>query len=328
VSRLNPPSALVAKEVPELRIVDHDLWDQVKVRQAALQGTRAGKDSPGYWDRRRPRYLFTGLMRCEVCGGGVVTWNRVRIGCANARNKGTCTNKTTMRRDDPEAAVLEGLQHRLMDPDLMAVFCEEYPRHMNALSREHNVAREGARAELSRVNRDLDRLVQALLDGAAARTVKDRMAQLEARKDVLEAPLAEGEEMKVTMHPSMASRYRERVANLRAALTDEKRKAEAAEIMRTLVDKIELTPVMQDGRKTLSITLHGALAGILGLAAQAKGPLGESDPVVECTKLVAGAYNQRYFPLVCARELERTCPTCRAARSYDLSCEPYRVSAR
>jgi site-specific DNA recombinase len=297
VSRLNPPSALVTKEVPELRIVDHDLWDQVKVRQAALQGTRAGKDSPGYWDRRRPRYLFTGLMRCEVCGGGVVTWNRVRIGCANARNKGTCTNKTTMRRDDPEAAVLEGLQHRLMDPDLMAVFCEEYPRHMNALSREHNVAREGARAELSRVNRDLDRLVQALLDGAPARTVKDRMAQLEARKDVLEAQLAEGEEMKVTMHPSMASRYRERVANLRAALTDEKRKAEAAEIMRTLVDKIELVPVMQDGRKTLSITLHGALAGILGLAAQAKGPLGESDPVVECTKLVAGAYNHRQFEI-------------------------------
>jgi site-specific DNA recombinase len=297
VSRLNPPSAWIIKEVPELRIIDQDLWDQVKVRQAALQGTRAGKDSSGYWDRRRPRYLFTGLMRCGVCGGGVVTWNRVRLGCANARNKGTCSNKTTMRRDDLEAAVLEGLQHRLMDPDLMAVFCEEYARHMNALTSEHNAAREGARAELSKVNRDLDRLVQALIDGTPARTVKDRMAQLEARKDVLEAQLAEGEEMKVTMHPSMAGRYRERVANLRAALTDEKRKAEAAEIMRTLIDKIELTPVVQDGRKTLSITLHGALAGILGLAANAKGPLGESDPVVECTKLVAGAYNHRQFAL-------------------------------
>jgi hypothetical protein len=67
-----------------------------------------------------------------------VTWNGVRIGCANARNKGICSNKTTMRRDDLEAAVLEGLQHRLMDPDLMAVFCEEYARHMNALTQEHN----------------------------------------------------------------------------------------------------------------------------------------------------------------------------------------------
>jgi site-specific DNA recombinase len=43
VSRLNPPSAWVTKEVPELRIVDQDLWDQVKARQVALQGTRAGR---------------------------------------------------------------------------------------------------------------------------------------------------------------------------------------------------------------------------------------------------------------------------------------------
>jgi site-specific DNA recombinase len=86
----------------------------------------------------------------------------------------------------------------------------------------------------------------------------------------------------------MAGRYRERVANLRTALTDEKRRAEAAEIMRTLIDKIELAPVLQDGRKSLSITLHGDLAGILGLAAKAKGPLGASDPMAECTKLVAG----------------------------------------
>jgi site-specific DNA recombinase len=295
ISRLNPQSEWIIGDVPDLRLIDQDLWDQVKARQGALQGTRSGGSSPGYWDRRRPRYLFTGLMRCGVCGGGVVTWNRMRIGCANARNKGTCTNKRTMRRDDLEAAVFEGLQHRLMDPALMDVFCEEYTRHMKALTREHNAAREGARAELGRVNRDLDRLVQALLEGTPARTVKDRMAQLEARKNVLEAQLAQGEDVKVAIHPNMARVYRERVANLRTALTQEDCKAEAAGIMRTLIDRIELTPVCQDGKEILSITLHGHLAGILGLAAKAKGPLDASGPSVECTKLVAGACNHREF---------------------------------
>jgi site-specific DNA recombinase len=195
-----------------------------------------------------------------------------------------------------------------MDPDLMAVFCEEYARHMNALTQEHNAAREGAKAELDRVNHDLDRLVQALLDGTPARTVKDRMAQLEVRKEVLEAQLAQNEDVKVAVHPNMAGIYRERVANLRTALAHEDSYAEAAALIRTLVDKIELAPVVQDGRKTLSITLHGALAGILGLAAKAKGPLAESDPVVECTKLVAGARFGRCFQLVSARELERTMP--------------------
>jgi hypothetical protein len=111
---------------------------------------------------------------------------------------------------------------------------------------------------------------------------------------VLEAQLAQGEDAKVTMHPSMATVYRERVANLRDALAKEGCQAEAAEIMRTLIDRIELTPVCRDGKATLSITLHGDLAGILGLATKAKGPLDESGPVVECTKLVAGACNHLY----------------------------------
>ena len=84
-----------------------------------------------------------------------------------------------------------------------------------------NAAREGAKAELTRVNRDLDRLVQALLDGAPARTVKDRMAQLEAWKDALEAQTRQGGDMKVAMQPSMASVCREHVANLREALAQE-----------------------------------------------------------------------------------------------------------
>jgi hypothetical protein len=113
-----------------------------------------------------------------------------------------------------------------MDPDLMAVFCGEYTRHVNAVARERNAAREGARAELGRVNRDLDRLVQALIEGTPARTVKDRMAQLEARKDVLETQLAQGDDVKVAVHrtwrgstasesPTYAKRSRRRTARRR-----------------------------------------------------------------------------------------------------------------
>jgi hypothetical protein len=40
--------------------------------------------------------------------------------------------------------------------------------------------------------------------------------------------------------------------------------------MRSLFDKIVLTPVCRDGKETLSITLQGDLAGILGLARQSK----------------------------------------------------------
>jgi hypothetical protein len=286
VSRLNPESEWIIGDVPELRIIDQDLWDQVKARQGALQGNRSRGSGPGYWDRRRPRYLFTGLMRCGVCGGGVVTWNRVRIGCANARNKGTCSNRRTMRRDELEAAVLEGLQHRLMDPALMEVFCEEYTRHMNRLSVERSAGRAAAEAELEKLARQRERLIQAIKEGVPASEIKDDLEMIARRRAVLEQELEGAREEPALLHPSMARVYREQVAGLRTALVSEDSKIEATEIMRSLIERIELRPA--EGRNGLSITLRGALAGILKLAANARTPLGESGVLDECTKMVAG----------------------------------------
>jgi len=65
-------------------------------RQVGLEAGRRSGESPGYWERRRPRYLFTGLMQCAVRGGGIVHFNKVYVGRANARNKGTCDNKATI----------------------------------------------------------------------------------------------------------------------------------------------------------------------------------------------------------------------------------------
>ena len=54
---------------------------------------------PGPWDRRRPTYLFSAPLRRGISGGDVVHFNKTRLGCANARNKGACGNKRTMRRE-------------------------------------------------------------------------------------------------------------------------------------------------------------------------------------------------------------------------------------
>ncbi len=289
VSRLNPESDWIVQDVPELRIIDQSLWDGVKARQDMLESSKFGEKAPGYWDRRRPRYLFSGLTKCGACGAGAVIWNRNYVGCAAARNKGTCENKRTIRRDALEAAVLDGLQHHLMDPALCEVFCHEYAREMNRLRIEHNAELEGAKCELGNIARELDRLVQAIMDGVPGSEVKDRIGQLENRKAELKARLDQAEEMPVLMHPNMGAYYRDQVGALREALNDEERRVEAAGIIRKLIERIELTPVTESGQETLAINLHGHLAGILSLAAKAKAPLDESGAEEICTKLVAGA---------------------------------------
>ena len=288
VSRLNPESAWIMHDVPKLRIINQALWDQVKARQDEQAATKFGDSKPGFWDRRRPRYLFSGLTICGACGGGFTNLNAERLGCASARNKGTCSNRKTIKREALEAAVLDGLQHHLMDPALMAIFCEEYTRHRNELAAEANAAITGAKAELTKVTNELDRLVQAIIDGVPGSHVKDKMAEREARKAQLEDQLEAATEEKVSLHPNMALFYRKQVGKLREALTDEDCRTEAAALMRTLIDKIVLSPVEVEGRTHLAIDLHGDIAGILSAGAEGKKPLQKSGFAEESIKLVAG----------------------------------------
>jgi hypothetical protein len=227
-------------------------------------------------------------MTCAECGGGAVIWNQLRIGCANARNKGTCANKHTIRRDALEAAVLDGLQHHLMAPELTEVFCKEYTAHMNRLRKEHVASEAGTRAELQKITREIDRLIQAICDGVPGSQVKDRMTELEARKTEITLKLDGMETPPPLLHPNMADYYRQQVTKLRDALNDEAHRAEAADILRTLIDRIELRPVTTKGQKTLAIDLHGELAGILSLASKQKGMIG-NDVATECTKMMVWA---------------------------------------
>ena len=115
-----------------------------------------------------------------------------------------------MRRDALESAVLDGLQHRLMEPARTKIFCDEYARAMNRLHAEHNARRTADADALGKAERDLARLVQALLDGVPASAVRDKMAELEARRDALRSRLAASEDASVRLHPNMAEYYRTR----------------------------------------------------------------------------------------------------------------------
>lgn len=101
-----------------------------------------------------------------------------------------------------------------------------------------------------------------------------RAAQLEKRKAELEAKLDQTEADPVVIHPNMGRYYRKQISAQREALNDESRGAGAVALIRTLVDRIILTPIEngKKGGKALSIGLMGAIAGILALSAKSTKP--------------------------------------------------------
>ncbi|WP_193747998.1 zinc ribbon domain-containing protein, partial [Leisingera sp. ANG-S5] len=267
-----------------LRIVGEDLWQSVKARQQASRSDVISQGVMRPERARRARHLLSGLLKCGVCGGGYSIVGKAHFGCASARNKGTCSNRLTIRRDRLEDRVLNGLKDELLHPDLIAEFTRAYQAEYNRLAGTIQQDRAKAERELAQVTGKISNIIEAISDGMFHPSMKDKMTALEARKEELEAELQEAPtEPPVLLHPSLAGLYREQVAGLTAALNDPATKSEAGTILRSLLSEVRLIP--ENG--SLAIELVGELAGLMALgqtkAALKAGASGRS------VSLVAGA---------------------------------------
>ncbi len=266
VTRLNDESEWISQEIPELRIVSEALWDKAKGRQSKLDARK-----PGLWRRNRPRYLLSGLIKCGECGGGYSKINITHYGCSVTRNKGesVCTNRKTISREKLEGAVLSALQTHLMRADLVKVFCQEYARHLNEMRVAQDSDRREKAAEMRRLKKRREQVIQSIYNGIDPRMIKEESKYIADRLEELEAEELQNQDMpppKPLVHPTMATRYRKEVENLRQALKQDEGRGEATEHLRDLVGKIVVMP--EPGRKDLRIDLHGDLAGILRIASQ------------------------------------------------------------
>ena len=308
-ARPNPPADWIITEVPELRIIDQSLWDAVKARQ---QGRKIAQTDREAWERRKPRFLLTGLVKCGCCGGGFSTIGKGRFGCSNSRNKGrsVCQNRTGITRQELEGRILSILSERLMEPELVKAFAAEYIAERNRLAAHHIDDRAVKEKELAKLIRDQDVLVNAILAGTPAERIKAKIEQLETRQKQLEKDLAAAPAPASTIriHPKMAGTYHERIRTLIQGLTEPNQESEAREAIRGLIEQIVAVPVPTKGKRhTLDLMLHGDLAGILALSLNADRLTGqqktscEQEVMQSAGFLVAGASYRRNLPeLRCA----------------------------
>ena len=234
------------------------------------------------WATRRPVYLLSGLLKCGVCSGGVSKISAQHYGCSTARNRGTCDNLLTIRRDVLEESVLSGIKSRLMHPDLVKEFINEYHRELNRLATTRKTDVHVQTRELAKVEQEIREIINAIKAGIRSATMAAEIEALEQRKVVIQEHLGAKPTEPVRLHPNLGEIYHRKVEALREALDRDDTRSEAATILRGLIDEIRLTP--DDGQ--LGIYLVGNLAAILDLCAK-KNP-GSREAGVQIT-LVAGA---------------------------------------
>src|SRR5262249_28229510 len=244
-SRPNPSKEWITQEVPELRIVDDELWAKVKARQGAIRESDrvANARSTRFWERRRSRHLLSGLVYCRECGRPYASIGRDYLACSAARGTGTCSNRQSIRRGALEALILEGLRNRLMVPELVEEFVRAFHTEINRQRREDGLILETKQRELQDVKRKITGLIDAIAEGLRSPGLQQRLDELERRRVQLEEELASASVSPIRLHPNLAQVYKSKVEQLQESLSDPEIRDEALDVLRSLVERVAIATV-------------------------------------------------------------------------------------
>jgi site-specific DNA recombinase len=276
ISRANPRDARVVVDVPELRIVPDELWQEAQARKRAFTGIRAERQV-------RPRHLLSGLLRC-ACGGSYISTGADRLGCSRYAESGTCSNAGSVRRRHVEERVLEGLRTKLLHPDAVRAALRAYHDERKRLRGDVARRRRDLARRLARLKGEIEQLVDQMCAGTSTPASNARLVALDgagSERERLEQELAalEGPDRVVDLHPGAIEIYTKAVADLRETLAAGAAHAtEAVEMLRGLVDHITIQPAGR-GRPP-EITLYGRLAELLTSPIRVLGPVRSLEALV------------------------------------------------
>jgi len=187
-----PESEWVRKKAPA--IIDDALWRAVaKARNArsaqSNPQTRKGRGKfKGGGTAGRGKYLLSGLLKCDTCGGSFYQMGHGRSGCGRNQACGpeVCSNQLRVARTELEDRVLQAVETQVLQPEII---CRIVDAALAAVDRAVN-----HKVDASRVGQ-LDGEIKRLVELAA------RVGDLDHVTTEIETRQAELAEVKARMAP-------------------------------------------------------------------------------------------------------------------------------
>lgn len=211
-------------------------------------------------------------MKCGECGANYTMVGKDRYGCAN-RNRGTatCSNSKTIKRQRVEERVLSGLKDQLMEPERVRAFVAKLQVELKASRKDKRAEERNLRKKLAGAERAVENIMTLIESGNAPASILDRLKEREQEKATIAAKLANEsiEEDVIAILPNLHEVYARKVADLINTLNSPDVKAQAADSIRRLIEKIEM---VKDDHSPHGMTLVilGDLARIMAFCEGAK----------------------------------------------------------
>ncbi|MBZ5614699.1 MAG: recombinase family protein [Acidobacteriia bacterium] len=186
-------SEWVRVEVPELRIVSHELWQAAREQNRRVREKYGPKRLGGMNRTKTSRlYLFSSLLECGLCSANIVIVSgqapNARYGCPNHRRRGVCKNSVTIPQRKLEQQLLAALSANLLDPRLEEERVQSFRTQLKAtLDTDTRRAREAAsqdshlKDEHATLKKEQHNLVDAIAKHGFSPALSARLASVEAR---------------------------------------------------------------------------------------------------------------------------------------------------
>ena len=140
VSRSNPESEWQRQDVPDLRIVDEDIWQKA-------QRLRESRGGPQIHKQRGPKRLLSGLIYCGCCGAKYNVATRDFMRCSARTNSGTCLVSRIVRMADVEQRVLSSLERHLFTDELYDAAVAAYKAEFTRAQGDRSAMRSRLRSQ-------------------------------------------------------------------------------------------------------------------------------------------------------------------------------------
>lgn len=198
-ARIRPASEWQVEEFPHLRIVSDDLWDQVYHRFRRLaevypNRTPHGRLSGKAMGAPSPRTtLFSGILRCGICGGGLVVVSGGtknpggRYGCGFHRDKGNeaCRNNLTVKITTVESTLVGMIKEKVFHPEALRYLAKAVNHHLERFQNVKDQHRQQIERELESVDKEIKNIGKAILAGVVGETTAALLHERETRRKAL-----------------------------------------------------------------------------------------------------------------------------------------------
>ena len=162
------------------------MWNAVHGQIERRRNPNLGASPVG---QKRKRHLLSGLIRCGVCGSNFTISGKDYYRCAGEEERGTCGNRSSVRKTPLEQATLSVFQHHLFTPKHARTFTEEFARETERLTYQAERRDATLSYRLAVVTAEIGHLGANMLAGVISDTLANLLAEREAEKLRLEAQI-------------------------------------------------------------------------------------------------------------------------------------------